>query len=184
MARSAGLGRGSEFGVWLPSKSSVTALPGAPESVEAVPSTEPDKLKQPGLNVALVEDNEDVRMLMGELLASWGHEVSQADTGELGVALIVKECPDIAFVDIGLPDIDGYELARRVRAQLGSRPIQLVALSGFGQRCDRERALGAGFDHHLAKPASSADLQRLLQEASVRRQGKSGPGATPALASR
>ena len=184
MAKSAGLGQGSEFGVWLPSKSSVTALVGVPESVEAVPSTEPDKQKQLGLNIALVEDNEDVRDLMGELLASWGHEVKQAPTGEVGVALIVKECPDIAFVDIGLPDIDGYELARRVRAQLGSRPVQLVALSGFGQRCDRERALGAGFDHHLAKPASTADLQRLLEAASARRTGPAASGAEPAHASR
>ena len=188
MAKSAGVGLGSEFSVWLPSKS---GLLGAlvPEAVasqgvasqaaasedggEPVPSTEPDKERPLGLNVALVEDNEDVRVLMGELLSSWGHEVSQAPTGEVGVALIVKQRPDIAFVDIGLPDIDGYELARRVRAQLGSQPLQLVALSGFGQRCDRERALGAGFDHHLAKPASPAELQRLLEEARARRLGHS-----------
>ncbi|MEO8184350.1 MAG: ATP-binding protein, partial [Deltaproteobacteria bacterium] len=175
MARSGGLGLGSEFSVWLPGKSLAGAVASASEaglseeSVEPVPSTEPEKPRQLGLSVALVEDNEDVRVLMGELLASWGHEVSQAPTGEVGVDLIVKECPDIAFVDIGLPDIDGYELARRVRAQLGSQPLQLVALSGFGQRCDRERALGAGFDHHLAKPASPADLQRLLQEATAKR---------------
>jgi len=186
MARSGGLGLGSEFSVWLPAKSIAAAnVSGAgvsEESVEPVPSTEPDKQRDLGLSVALVEDNEDVRVLMGELLASWGHEVSQAPTGEVGVDLIVKECPDIAFVDIGLPDIDGYELARRVRAQLGSQPLQLVALSGFGQRCDRERALGAGFDHHLAKPASPADLQRLLQEASARRNGHTVQSAVPAPA--
>jgi CheY-like chemotaxis protein len=149
------------------------------ESMEAVPSTEPDKPRPLGLSVALVEDNEDVRVLMGELLSSWGHEVSQAPTGELGVALLVRQRPDIAFVDIGLPDIDGYELAKRVRAQLGAQPLQLVALSGFGQRCDRERALGAGFDHHLAKPASPADLQRLLEEARARRFGHSLQSVLP-----
>jgi CheY-like chemotaxis protein len=134
-----------------------------------VPSTQPDQSAQAALSVMLVEDNEDVRALMGELLSSWGHEVRQANTGEGGVDLILKQHPDIAFVDIGLPDMDGYELARRVRARLGGTPLQLVALSGFGQRGDRERALGAGFDHHIAKPASPADLQRLLQEAEAKR---------------
>ena len=136
-----------------------------------MPSTEHGREKRAALAVALIEDNDDVRVLMGELLSSWGHAVSQASSGMVGVDLIVKECPDIAFVDIGLPDIDGYELARRVRARLGSQPLQLVALSGFGQRGDRERALVAGFDHHLAKPASPADLQKLLEEASARRRG-------------
>jgi two-component system, sensor histidine kinase len=186
MAKSAGLGSGSEFSVWLPSNSTAGAIAGPSEAgiseelVDAVPATEPEKQRQFGLSVALVEDNEDVRVLMGELLASWGHDVSEAPTGEVGVALIVKKCPDIAFIDIGLPDIDGYELARRVRAQLGSRPLQLVALSGFGQRSDRERALDAGFDHHLAKPASPADLQRLLQMASTLRAGGAAQAAVPA----
>ena len=169
MAKSAGLGRGSEFGVWLPGK--VVEVASAEERGEAVPSTEPDREQQPALAVALIEDNEDVRVLMAELLSSWGHAVSQANSGTLGVDLIVGQCPDIAFVDIGLPDIDGYELARRVRARLGSRPLQLVALSGFGQRSDRERALVAGFDHHLAKPASPAVLQQLLEEVRSRRHG-------------
>jgi signal transduction histidine kinase len=168
MAKSAGLGQGSEFGVWLPGEVGVA---GAEEYVEAVPSTEHEREKRPALAVALIEDNDDVRVLMAELLSSWGHAVSHASNGMLGVDLIVKECPDIAFVDIGLPDIDGYELARRVRARLGSQPLQLVALSGFGQRCDRDRALVAGFDHHLAKPASPGELQKLLEEASARRRG-------------
>jgi signal transduction histidine kinase len=179
MAKSAGLGLGSEFGVWLPAKlrGSDELADSCEEPAEAVPSTEPDRQKRPTLAVALVEDNDDVRVLMGELLSSWGHTVSQASSGEVGVNLILKECPDIAFIDIGLPDIDGYELARRVRARLGSRPLQLVALSGFGQRCDRERALVAGFDHHLAKPASPADLQKLLAEASARRNASWQPAA-------
>ncbi|MEY2931462.1 MAG: hypothetical protein RL033_2211 [Pseudomonadota bacterium] len=182
-AKSAGLGQGSEFTVWLPLQlrmPSSTVL-GLSESAEVVPSTELELPAEeqgagigsaPGsgpLNVALVEDNDDVRALMGELLSSWGHAVSQATTGEVGIDLIVKQRPDIAFVDLGLPDIDGYELARRVRASLGAKGVRLVALSGFGQRSDREKALGAGFDFHLAKPARPADLQRQLEEVGARR---------------
>jgi len=131
-----------------------------------VPTTLPEAGRTRALNVALVEDNDDVRVLMGEVLESWGHDVSQAATGAIGVDLILRERPDIAFIDIGLPDMDGYELARQVRAALGSKKPLLVALSGFGQRRDRERAHHAGFDDHLAKPASPADLKRLLGEAS------------------
>jgi CheY-like chemotaxis protein len=103
---------------------------------------------------------------MAEVLASWGHVVSEAATGAVGVDLILKGHPDIAFIDIGLPDMDGYELARQVVSALGAHRPLLVALSGFGQRRDRERASRAGFDDHLAKPASPADLKRLLGEAS------------------
>lgn len=178
-ARSAGLGLGSEFTVWLPLAARLPGvaqhkaagvaslrvpgpLAGPPdEPAEPVPSTE---LERPGaLSVALVEDNDDARVLMGELLSSWGHAVSQATTGEVGVSLIVTQGPDIAFVDLGLPDIDGYELARRVRAAPGAKRVRLVALSGFGQRSDRERALCAGFDFHLAKPARPAELRRQLE---------------------
>jgi signal transduction histidine kinase len=184
IAKSAGAGQGSEFGVWLPVREHpARARPGlADDASDTVPSTEPSATRAPRLIVALVEDNDDVRLLMGELLASWGHDVAQATTGEQGVELIVKRCPDIAFVDIGLPDFDGFEVARRVRASLGAQPLQLVALSGFGQRCDRERALDAGFDHHLAKPASATELQRLLEGAGARRHSLSVQSSEPAVA--
>ena len=127
------------------------------------------------LHVALVEDNDDVRVLMGEVLESWGHEVRQASTGAVGVDLILEQRPDIAFIDIGLPDMDGYELARQVRSALGHDKPLLVALSGFSQRRDRERASSAGFDDHLAKPANPADLRRLLTQA---RRGSAEPANT------
>jgi len=129
------------------------------------PLTLPEAGRVRGLHVALVEDNDDVRLLMGEVLESWGHEVRQASTGAVGVDLILEQRPDIAFIDIGLPDMDGYELARQVRSALGTEKPLLVALSGFSQRRDRERASHAGFDDHLAKPASPADLKRLLNQA-------------------
>jgi two-component system, sensor histidine kinase len=161
-AESEGAGRGSEFRVWLP----VLSAASAEDAVEESPRTLPEARATERLNVALVEDNEDVRLLMGEVLSSWGHDVSQAATGAVGVDLIVNGRPDIAFIDIGLPDMDGYQLARQVRATLGNGKPLLVALSGFGQRRDRERANLAGFDDHLAKPANPADLKRLLDEAS------------------
>jgi signal transduction histidine kinase len=161
-AQSEGVGRGSEFMVWLP----VMQAASAEGAFDETPCTLPEARSTGRLNVTLVEDNEDVRLLMGEVLTSWGHEVSQAATGAVGVDLIVKGRPDIAFVDIGLPDMDGYQLARQVRATLGNGRPLLVALSGFGQRRDRERANLAGFDDHLAKPASPADLKRLLDAAS------------------
>jgi two-component system, sensor histidine kinase len=164
-ARSEGAGRGSEFRVWLPVCLDRSASDEASESTDDVPKTQPEAGHTRALNVALVEDNDDVRMLMGEVLESWGHEVRQASTGAVGVDLILEQRPDIAFIDIGLPDMDGYELARQVSSALGAAKPLLVALSGFSQRRDRERAHRAGFDDHLAKPASPADLKRLLSQA-------------------
>lgn len=170
-ARSEGSGKGSEFRVWLPVCSDQSLAERAADSAEDVPVTLPEAGRA-RLNVALVEDNDDVRLLMGEVLESWGHTVRQAATGAVGVDLILEERPDIAFIDIGLPDMDGYELARQIRARLGAEKPLLVALSGFSQRRDRERASSAGFDDHLAKPASPADLKRLLNQA-----GRAAPQA-------
>jgi signal transduction histidine kinase len=164
-AESDGTGRGSVFRVWLPSCGAQSADDAAPASCEDAPTTLPETGHPRSLHVALVEDNDDVRVLMGEVLESWGHEVRQAATGAIGVDLILEQRPDIAFIDIGLPDMDGYELARQIRSALGAQKPLLVALSGFSQRRDRERASHAGFDDHLAKPASPADLKRLLNQA-------------------
>jgi signal transduction histidine kinase len=153
-AHSDGPSLGSEFSVWLPP---------CPADVASAPaSTRPRSGVRRPLNVALVDDNDDARSVLGEVLESWGHQVSQAATGAAGVELIVDKRPDAAFIDIGLPDIDGYEVARKVRAAVGGQSPLLVALSGFGRVEDRERALAAGFHHHLTEPASSADVKRLL----------------------
>lgn len=156
---SQGRGLGSEFTVLLPT---------CPELAASSPRSEPplsDTGIRRALDVVLIDDDDDARVLLGEVVASWGHLVSHAATGTAGLELILARRPDIAFIDIALPDLDGYELARRVCGAPGGRKSLLVALSGFGQSRDRERARHAGFDHHLAKPASSADLKRLLMEA-------------------
>jgi CheY-like chemotaxis protein len=95
-------------------------------------------------------------------LALWGHRVELAATGPEGVDLVVESRPDVAIIDIGLPGLDGYGVAQRVRATPLPRPPRLIALTGFGQTRDRERALEAGFDAHVVKPPDPATLRRML----------------------
>jgi PAS domain S-box-containing protein len=149
-ASSPGVGRGSTFTVRLP----VLATP--PESDDAArpPTTTPAR------RVLVVEDNDDAREMLRNLLHLFGHEVHEACDGATGVEEARRVRPDAALIDIGLPGIDGYEVARRIRADVpGAR---LVALTGYGQPEDRERALAAGFDVHLVKPVDPEQLQRLL----------------------
>jgi two-component system, sensor histidine kinase len=114
--------------------------------------------------VLLVEDNADIRELMADLIESWGYRVQTAAEGAAGVDLARRLSPRIALVDIGLPDIDGYEVARRMREVFPKEKMRLVAMSGFGRPEDRARALQAGFDLHLVKPVESEDLRKLLVE--------------------
>ncbi|MEC7521460.1 MAG: response regulator [Myxococcota bacterium] len=156
-AHSEGAGRGSTFRLELPIEASAAASPEpVPEAAE--PSSGP-------LRVAVVEDQEDLREMVALLLARWGHEVEDAEDGAGGVALLTDWRCDVALVDIGLPDMEGYELARRVRAALGPRCPTLIAVTGWGQESDRRRALEAGFDGHLVKPVSPRDLRRALARA-------------------
>ena len=112
--------------------------------------------------VLLVEDNTDIRELMADLIESWGYRVQTAAGGAEGVDLARRFSPRIALVDIALPDIDGYEVARRVREVFPKEKMHLVAMSGFSQPEDRARALQAGFDLHLVKPVEPDDLRKLL----------------------
>jgi two-component system, sensor histidine kinase len=117
----------------------------------------------PQRSVLIVEDNRDGRESLRLLLAAWGHEVRTAENGLQGVQMALDWRPDAALVDIGLPLLDGYEVARRVRAVLQDA-ILLVALTAYGEAEDREKALGAGFDHHLVKPAHLETLRGLLAQ--------------------
>ncbi|HLU65815.1 MAG TPA: hybrid sensor histidine kinase/response regulator, partial [Kofleriaceae bacterium] len=158
-AHSDGPGAGSRFEVWLPAGDEASAgdaviLPRRRDT-SAPPATGP-------LHVVLIEDNDDVREMTGELLRMWGHRISEAACGAEGIDLITREKPDVALVDLGLPDIEGYAVARAVRENLGDDSPRLVALSGFGQAQDRARSFEVGFDEHLAKPASTSDLKRVI----------------------
>jgi len=149
-----GLETGSEFEVRLPLTSK------RPEEAEAAPAA-PDT----NLRVLIVEDNADSRELLHSLLTMDGYQVSAAPDGVQGYEAIVEERPDVALIDVGLPGIDGYEVARRVRCQLSDRSIRLVALTGYGRSEDRAAVSAAGFDDHLVKPVDPADLARALRRA-------------------
>lgn len=114
------------------------------------------------LRVLIVEDNRDGRESLRDLLALWGHEVSAAESGPEGLEKTFSFQPDVALIDIGLPGLNGNELARSIRSRPDGAAIYLIAMSGYGQPEDRRRALQAGFDSYLVKPVDPAVLLRFL----------------------
>jgi CheY-like chemotaxis protein/anti-sigma regulatory factor (Ser/Thr protein kinase) len=162
---SAGQGRGATFTVRLPLLKDRAAV------VEAPPvCREPGR----GMNVVLVEDNRDARESLGMLLTADGHAVYTAVDGIQGLNQILDIEPDAAIVDIDLPGMDGYEIARRVRAA-GHGGMLLIAHSGYGQAEDVLRAHEAGFDDHLVKPVDMQKLRRLLASGGGRRPAAGEP---------
>ncbi|HET7707357.1 MAG TPA: hybrid sensor histidine kinase/response regulator [Thermoanaerobaculia bacterium] len=153
-ARSAGLGKGSSFEVRFPLAGAVTSQ-GASESHAAhAPRGGPRR-------IVIVEDNKDIRDLLGLKLRRLGHIVEAASDGEEGLRLLLSAQPDLALVDLGLPGIDGYEVAKETREKLGDG-IVLVAVSGFGQPEDKRRAIESGFDEHITKPADVREIENIL----------------------
>jgi len=116
---------------------------------------------RPAASVLIVDDNRDQADTLAALCRVLGHEVQVAYDGESALQSARRSRPGIVFLDITLPGMDGYDVASRLRAELGSR-VRLVAVSGRGRDEDRERALGAGFDHFLLKPLDPAFLESLL----------------------
>ena len=121
------------------------------------------------LRVVIVEDNDDSRMMLCELLELSGFECYTAATGRLGVDVITENRPDVALVDIGLPELDGLEVARLIRQDPKQEKLLLIALTGYGQREDREAARRAGFDTHLVKPVDFDALLGLLRAHAAKR---------------
>jgi DNA-binding response OmpR family regulator len=111
--------------------------------------------------VLLVEDNADSRASLQMILQFWGHQVQVAEDGRRGLDLALSWQPEIAVLDIGLPFLDGYQVAREIRTSLGER-MWLIALTGFGQPENRRTALGAGFNAFMTKPADLDELAQLL----------------------
>jgi PAS domain S-box-containing protein len=159
--RSEGIGLGSEFEVRLPACDAKPGTLGV--SVEAG-TTEPTEVDE-ARRILIVDDNTDAAELLADALAAMGHETRVAFDGPSGLDAVAGFVPDIAFLDIGLPSMDGYELARRIRAELAVPQIRLVALTGYGQESDRERSFEAGFDSHMVKPitlvAVASTIKRL-----------------------
>ncbi len=153
-AASGGLGEGSEFLVELPvvaSKAASGQLAGAGAASDA-------------RRIVVVEDNVDLQQSLVDLCEMWGHRVKAASDGVAGLDAILEEQPDVALVDIGLPGIDGYEIARRVRADDRGKNLVLVALTGYGSTQQRAASHLAGFDLHMVKPPDTDALERLLRE--------------------
>jgi len=153
-AESAGANKGSEFTVRLP-----------PDN-EAAPRAQPLRNvsgREMSRRIVLIDDNVDAAESLAMLLRLKGHEVHVAYDGAQGVSIALKTVPDCVLVDIGLPGIDGYEVAKRLRSH-DRNGMLLVALTGYGQTEDRRRSEQAGFDHHLVKPVSQEVLEDLLRE--------------------
>jgi len=151
-------------GAELPGSVFVVRLaPGSVVEAEAAPPQAPaDPAPGRRLRVVVVDDNEDIRETTRDALMEFGHTVEVAGDGELGVELILRLEPDVAIVDVGMPVLDGYAVARRVRARLSRETTRLVAMTGFGLEKDRRKAIDSGFDAHLVKPVDVGDLMTVL----------------------
>jgi CheY-like chemotaxis protein len=160
-AASAGKGRGCAFTVRLPA-----VEPAAPELQHAGMAQPPDRA-----TVLVVEDNEDTRRSLADALSLVGHRVLQAHDGASAIALAGEARPDVVLIDIGLPDMDGYEVARRLRLLQWQAAPTLVALTGYGQQNDRRRAIEVGFDLHLTKPVPPEQLEHAI-EACLQTRGR------------
>jgi CheY-like chemotaxis protein len=113
--------------------------------------------------VLVVDDHEDTAQSMALLISSWGHEVQVVHDGRTGLARVLEWHPDVVFLDVRMPVMDGLEMTRRIRSQADLRQPTLVALTGFGQKGDIDLSRSAGVDNHLVKPADPARLKSLIE---------------------
>ena len=154
-AFSPGLGKGSQFVVRLP----VPPAARAPSANGTAPAAGPARSAR---RVLVVDDNLDAVESLALLLRLQGHEVRTACDGPTALETAAAFRPEVVLLDIGLPQMDGYEVARRLREQVGLKEALLVAVTGYGQEEDRRQSDAAGFDAHLVKPADPAVLLKLL----------------------
>lgn len=152
-ARSAGRNRGSEFEIRLPLNE-----PRAPEAPDSSPEP-PGRASR--RRILIVEDNRDARQALRLILELYGYHVSDSAEGAMGIQMAVTGAPDVVLIDLGLPDLDGYEVARGIRRRLGDSVV-LIALTGYGDPESRRRTEAAGFDLHLVKPVAPEELVRVL----------------------
>ena len=155
--KSGGIDNGSTFTATLPLSSEHDVVPAR----VAKRNADGDVAVVPSRRIVIVDDNADIRDLLQIKLKKLGHAVETAGDGHAGLERIAESHPDIAIIDIGMPGMDGYEVAKRVRKDLEDS-ILLIALTGFGQADDRERAAAAGFDEHLTKPIRVEELQQIF----------------------
>lgn len=156
---------GTPAGNAAPDRAS-SSPPGPPRAAEPRSSAEggrpdPGEAGKPRRRVLVVDDNQDSADTMAELFRVWGHEVRTAHDGPAALEQARSFRPHVVLLDVGMPGMDGYELARRLRAE-GLAGDLLVSITGYGQEEDRRRAQEAGFHHHLTKPVNPETLQRLV----------------------
>jgi signal transduction histidine kinase/ActR/RegA family two-component response regulator len=157
-AKSDGPGKGTEFVVRL------TSIAGASHDP---PLRKPQKLgivRSSGVRLLLVDDNVDAADILADSLRTFGHEIAIAHDGPEALRVARNFEPDTAILDIGLPVMDGYELAVKLREQMAARPPRLIALTGYGQEADKARSVEAGFDVHLVKPVNLSTIVAFLNE--------------------
>jgi signal transduction histidine kinase/CheY-like chemotaxis protein len=155
-AHSDGLGTGSEFVVRLPISAQQL------QSARTEPAQSTDPITPSGLRLLVVDDNQDASVSLAMLLRLQGHEVRVAHSGPGALEMTKSYVPHAVFLDIGMPGMDGYEVARRMRQQPGLEKVVLAALTGWGQQEDRRRTTDAGFSHHLVKPPEPKALESVL----------------------
>jgi two-component system CheB/CheR fusion protein len=159
-ASSAGLGQGSVFAVCLPLAQE--------EGVRAAPEAEREQEAAAGLRILVVDDNEDSADSLAMWLRLKGHDVRTAYGGPEALAAALEQRPELVLLDIGMPGMSGYEVARRLRANPDTRRTVLVAMTGWGQEEDRRQSREAGIDQHLVKPLEPRALEDLLVRLAAR----------------
>jgi len=153
-AHSAGLGQGSEFIVRMPARSA------AGEPIAPIGTAQRSGQTS---RVLVVDDNVDATDMLVMMLQMFGHEVKAAYSGQAALATAVEYEPDFVLLDIGLPDMNGYEVAQQLRREPQIKNVRLIAMTGYGQDADRQRSIEAGIDLHLVKPVDPKKLQELLE---------------------
>jgi CheY-like chemotaxis protein len=155
-AFSPGLGHGSEFVVTLPRSVLVEASNSAPGALNGSPNPAVAR------RILIADDNKDAAETLGIFLELSGHEIHLAHSGVQALELANQLKPDVAVLDIGMPDMNGYEVAKRIRREPWGAGLTLIALTGWGQDSDKQRAQEAGFDHHCTKPVDPDTFERLF----------------------
>jgi CheY-like chemotaxis protein len=175
-ARSDGAGGGAELTVRMP------LAPAWSMEAAARSSTTRTQPEPRSLRVLVVDDNADTAHTLGELLEVLGCQVATANDGATALAVAQEHGPELVLLDIGLPVMDGYEVARRLRELPGGADLRLVAVTGYGQQVDREISKSSGFDQHYVKPLVFEQLRQLLSTARRQREEvtETGPSPTPA----
>ncbi len=152
------MGKGSKFTLFLLR----LLLQGEPGSVQACETAAPEEKQS--LKILVVDDNVDAATMLAMLLDAFGRIVAVEYTSHQALKRAQKEQPHVCLLDIGLPDIDGLELARQLRAQPETANAVLIAVTGYGKSIDRRKTRDAGFDHHLVKPVDGVELAAILDQ--------------------